>query len=194
MKRALLCAAILCVSNVLLAQQKARVVEEIVARVNNDIVTKSDFERAAASLGDEARQDCPKCSPAELDAMVQDRHANLLRDLIDQSLLAQKGKDLNINVETDVVKRLDQVRQQFGWKDMEEMEAKMREEGVSLEDYKKRIRDELLTQEVIRHEVGSRIQISQSDVQTYYDAHKQEFNRPEQVVLSEFFLSTEGKT
>src|SRR5271170_8100010 len=104
-------AAILCVPNALWAQEeKGRVVEEIVARVNNEIITLTDYHGADTSLEEEARQDCPGCAAEKYQEMLRTRRANLLRDLIDQSLLAQKGKDLGLNVEADVVKRLDQLR------------------------------------------------------------------------------------
>jgi len=194
MRKLALIAAILCVSNVLWAQEeKGRVIEEIIARVNNEIITLSDYEHAEASLAEETRQDCPSCTPQQYQEMLGTRRANLLRDLIDQSLLAQKGKDLAINVEADVVKRLDQIRQQYGWKDMDEMESQLRAQGVSLEDYKNTLRNGFLAQEVIRREVASRIQITHEEEEQYYKEHLKDFNRKEQVVLAEFFLSTEKK-
>ncbi len=189
-----LVAAILCVSNALWAQEeKGRVVEEIVARVNNEIITLSEYQNAEASLEDETRQDCPTCSPDKFQEMLKTRRTNLLRDLIDQSLLAQKGKDLGLNVEADVVKRLDQLRQQYGWKDMDEMETQLRGQGISLEDYKNTLRNGFLTQEVVRQQVSSHIQVTSDEVEKYYQQHQSEFNQPEHVVLSEFFLSTEKK-
>ena len=194
MKRLVLLAAILCVSSTLWAQEgKGQVIEEIVARVNNEIITLSDYQRNQAQLADETRQDCPSCSAEKMQEMIQTRRANLLRDMIDQSLLAQKGKDLGINVEADVVKRLDAIRQQYGWKDMDDMEAQLRAQGISLEDYKNTLRNGFLTQEVIRREVNSRIQVTSDEEQQYYKEHEKDFNRPENVVLAEFFLSTDKK-
>jgi peptidyl-prolyl cis-trans isomerase SurA len=161
--------------------------------VNNEIITLSDYERAEASLEEEARQDCAACTPDKLQEMVKTKRANLLRDLIDQSLLAQKGKDLGLSVETEIVKRLDEIRQQYGWKDMDEMESQLRAQGVSLEDYKQTLKNGFLTQEVVRREVGSHIQVSREEIEKYYAEHTQDFNRPENVVVSEFFLSTDKK-
>ena len=186
--------SILCISNALWAQEeKGRVIEQIVARVNNEIITLSEYHTADASLEEETRQDCPSCPADKLQEMLRTRRANLLRDLIDQSLLAQKGKDLGINVEADVVKRLDQLRQQYGWKDMDEMESQLRLQGISLEDFKNTLRNQFLTQEVVRQQVSSRIQVSHEEVEKYYEEHKNDFVRPENVVLAEFFLSTEKK-
>jgi len=181
------------VSPPLAAQNKPKVVEEIIARVNNEIITMSDLERARNSLQEEARQDCRNCTPEGLQLMLADKGKNLLRDLIDQSLLAQRAKDMGISVETDVVRRLDQIRQQNSIPSMDELEKKVNESGTSFEDFKSNIRNQLLTQEVIRREVGSRIIIAHEEVQKYYDEHKKEFQRPEQVVLREIFVSTDGK-
>jgi peptidyl-prolyl cis-trans isomerase SurA len=172
---------------------KTRVVEEIVARVNNEIVTLTDVQREKTNAPDDARQDCQACTPAELDAAIKDKEQNVLRDLIDQSLLVQKGKDLNINVEPDVIKQMDRIRQQNKLKDMDEFEDALRKAGIVIEDYKSQIRNRILTQEVIRKEVGSRLNVPRDEIQKYYEEHKKEFVRPEMVYLAEFFLSTENK-
>lgn len=177
----------------LAAQQKGKVLEEIVARVNNEVITKSDLDRALASIRDEARQDCPACTPDQLQTRIADKDKNALRDLIDQSLLVQRAKDLGISVETDVVKRLDQIRQQNTLPSMEELEKKVNESGINYEDFKDNIRKQLLVQEVIRREVGSKIIVDRTEIQKYYEEHKQEFVRPEMVYLAEIFVSTENK-
>src|SRR5436189_714402 len=88
-----------------------KTVEEIIARVNNEIITRSEYDKSVATADEEVRQDCQgKCTPEQLQAALADRKKTTLRDLIDQSLLAQRGKDMGISVETDVVKQLDQIR------------------------------------------------------------------------------------
>jgi peptidyl-prolyl cis-trans isomerase SurA len=171
-----------------------KVVEEIVARVNNEIITFSEYQKSESELHEEVRQDCQGCAQDRLNQIYEDRQKNLLRDQIDQSLLQQRAKDLGISVENDVIKRLDQVRQQNNFPSMEALQAAVEGQGMSWEDYKGNFRNQLLTQEVIRREVGSRVDIGHDDVKKYYDEHKQEFVRPEQVVLADIFLSTEGKT
>ena len=177
----------------LAAQTKGRVVEEIVARVNNEVITASDLHRARSALQDEAKQECRNCSPQQLQVIAAEKEKNLLRDLIDQSLLVQRAKDLGIGVEPEVVKRLDQIRQQNVIGSMEELEKRVNESGLSFEEFKANIRNNLMTQEVIRREVGSKIIIGREEVQKYYEEHKNEFQRPEQVYLRELFVSTEGK-
>ncbi len=186
--------ALLLLAVPLCAQQNARVVEEIVARVNNDIITLTQLERAQGSLRDEIRQDCPNCTPAQIEERYRDQSKNLLRDLIDQSLLVQKAKDDGIDVEADLVKALDGIRQQNNIGSMEDFQKAVEASGLNWEDYKDSIRNRLLTQDVIRQEVGSRIIIDQEEVRKYYATHQQEFNRPEEVYLREIFVSTQGKS
>jgi len=101
---------------------------------------------------------------------------------------------LGISVESDVIKKLDQVRQQNNLGSMEDLEKAVEGQGLSWEEYKASLRNSLLTQEVIRREVGARVDIGHEDVKKYYDEHKDSFVRPEMVVLSEIFISTEGKS
>ena len=175
------------------AQTKSTVVEEIVARVNNEIITREDLEKARQSLEGEARDACANCTAEQIRTMVASKDKDLLRDLIDQSLLTQRAKDNGINVDAEVIKRLDSIRQQNHLSSMDALDDEIRKSGQDPEDFKSQIRDQLLTQELIRKEVGSKIIVSHEDIVKYYNDHKSEFVRPETVVLREIFVSTEGK-
>ena len=176
------------------AQTTGRVVEEIIARVNNEVITLSDLQRAHATAVEETRQECPRCTPEQLQALVGGKEKNTLRDLIDQSLLVQRAKDMGITVETELVKELDQIRQQNKLADMDALADAVKTQGMDYEDFKNNLRNRLLTNHVISREVSSRIPIDKAEVKKYYEEHKGEFVRPEQVALREIFVSTEGKT
>src|SRR5208282_4646190 len=176
------------------AQTKSVVVEEIIARVNNDVITMSDYQKADEQLREEVAHDCQGCPQDKLFAVFKEQQKDLLRGLIDQSLMVQRAKDMGVSVESDVIKRLDDVRKQNGLASLDDLEKAVEGSGLAWEDYKTTIRNGLLTQEVVRREVGSHINIGNDEVKQYYDAHPQEFTRPEQVVLAEIFLSTEGKS
>jgi len=174
--------------------QQGTIVEEIIARVNNDIITLSDYQKAESTLRPEAQQDCQGCTDAKINELVAREKKNLLRDLIDNSLLVQRAKDLGINVDADVIKRLDMVRQQNHLPSMDALQKAVEASGMSWADYKQQIKDSLLRQEVIQQEIGPTIKIGSDEVQKYYDSHKSEFVMPEEVDLSTIFLSTKGKT
>ena len=172
-----------------------RVVEEIIARVNNEIITQSEYGKAKVAAADEAKQDCQgHCTPEQLQIAVEDRQKNALRDLIDQSLLVQRGKDMGLSVEPDVIKKLDQIRIQNNINSMEDLEKAVSASGVNWEDFKNNIRNGVLTQRVISSEVGSHITIGHDEIEKYYNEHKSEFVRPEQVALRSIEVNTEKKS
>jgi peptidyl-prolyl cis-trans isomerase SurA len=152
------------------------------------------LDKARSSAEDDAKQECAgRCTPEQLQTQIEDRQKNALRDLIDQSLLVQRGKDMGVGVEPEVIKRLDQIRIQNNLSSMEDLEKAVSSQGLNWEDFKDNIRKGLLTQRVISQEVGSHITIGKEEVQKYYEEHKKEYIRPEQVGLREIEVSTEGK-
>lgn len=160
------------------------VVEDVVVHVNDQIISRSDVERAEQQLAAEDQQTA--ATPTE----AADRQKNLLRDMIDKQLLLSRGKELGINADSEVVRRLDEIRKQNHMDTMEDLEKAARQQGVSFEDFKASIRDSVITQQVVRDEVGRRLQLTQGQEQAYYDAHKQEFAQPEQIALSEILVPT----
>jgi peptidyl-prolyl cis-trans isomerase SurA len=167
---------------------------DIVARVNNDVITLAEYQKGEQQLRTEAAQDCQGCTPEQIDAQFKGQQKDLLRGMIDQSLMVQRAKDMNINVEADLTKRLDEVRKQNGLATLDELQKGVEASGLSWEEYKTTIRNGLLQKEVVQREVGSRVDITPEELQQYYDAHKQEFTLPERVVLYEISMSTEGKS
>src|SRR5271165_6197501 len=170
-----------------LVAQDDPVVEEIIARINNNIITHADLKRAREQLLVDMHQQEPNATLVD----QKDREKDLLRDLIDQQLLLQKGAELGINADTDVVKRLDELRKQMHADSMEELEKAAQAQGVSFEEFKENMKNGIITQRVIGQEVGSHISVTQQEIQQAYDQHKAEMERPEQVRLSEILISTQ---
>ncbi|MGA2695292.1 MAG: peptidylprolyl isomerase [Terriglobales bacterium] len=166
------------------------VVEEIVARVNDTIITKSEFERSREQLRTEVQQQ----DPANAEKIIGDRDKDVLRDLIDQQLLLGKGKDLGITADTELIKKLDQMRKDMKLDSMEDLEKAAQGQGVSFEDFKNNIRTQIITQQVIGREVGSKLIVSKDDEQQFYDQHKADMAQPEQVKLSEILIATDAKS
>jgi peptidyl-prolyl cis-trans isomerase SurA len=162
----------------------ATVVEDVIARVNDQIINRSDVERAQEELAREGQQN--NVAPAD----AAQRQKDLLRDMIDKQLLLSKGKEMGLNADAEVIRRLDEIRKQNHLDSMEALEKAAASQGVSFEDFKANIRDNILTQQVVREEVGRRLQMTQGQEQAYYDAHKQDFAVPEQVRLSEILIPT----
>ncbi len=159
-------------------------VEDIIARVNDQIITRSDYNRAMKELDDEMRQHGSTMQ------QISEAHKDLLRNLIDQQLWLSKGKELGISGETELITRLNEIRKQYNLGTLEDLEKAAQEQGVSYEDFKANIRNQIVTQEVMRSEVGRHVNFTPGEAQRFYEEHKQEYARPESVKLSEILVST----
>jgi len=166
------------------------VVEEIIARVNNEIITRTEYVRSRDQLKQEVQQQ----DPANADRVFAEKQRDVLRDLIDQQLLLQKGKDLGITGDTELIKRLDEMRKQMNLGSMEELEKAAEAQGASYEDFKQNLRTQIITQKVIGQEVGSHLSMGKDDVKKFYDAHRAEMEQPEQVRLSEILIAPKTPT
>jgi len=161
------------------------VVEEIIARVNNEIITRSEYVRSR----DQVRQELQQQDPANVDRVFTEKQRDILRDLIDQQLLLQKGKDLGITGDTELIKRLDEMRKQMNLESMEDLEKAAEAQGASYEDFKQNLRNQIVTQRVIGQEVGSHLAMNKDEEKRFYEQHRAEMEQPEQVRLSEILIA-----
>src|SRR5215472_8014464 len=124
----------------IVAAADVHVVEEIVAKINGDIVTRGEMERQRAVMEGELRQ--KGLTGANLTQALQEQTRDLLRNQIDQLLLVQKGKDLNINVDPDVTKRLAQIQSEAKISDPDKFQQYIRDgTGMSFEDFKQQMKN-----------------------------------------------------
>jgi peptidyl-prolyl cis-trans isomerase SurA len=163
------------------------IVDEIIARVDNSIITRADYAKAEQSTQAELQQQFP----GNWQAKWAQQQKEVLRGLIDQQLLLEKGKELGITGETEVVKQLNKMRQDMNLPSMDALEEEAKKQGVSLEDLKENIRSRVIAEQVIGQEVGSKIRISEEEAQEFYNQHQKELEGPEEVSLSEIMVSTE---
>jgi peptidyl-prolyl cis-trans isomerase SurA len=150
-------------------------------------ITRSEYERNR----DELRNEIKQANVPNPDQVFAEKDKDTLKQIIDQKLLIQKGKDLGITADAELIKRMDEIRKNAGLGSMEELEKAAEQQGVNYEEWKQNLRDQIITRQVIQREVGQKLQITQEELQAYYEKHKQEMAQPEQVRLSEILIPTE---
>ena len=109
--------------------------------------------------------------------------------MIDQQLLLQKGKDLGITGDTELIKRLDEMRKQMNLATMEDLEKAAEAQGASYEEFKQNMRNQIITQRVIGQEVGSHLAMNKEDEKKFYEQHRAEMEHPEAGRLSEILIA-----
>ncbi len=169
------------------------VVEQIVAKVNGDIITNSDLLRARRNLVEEMKG--RKASAADIEKALAETEKNTLRDRIDTLLLTQRGKDLSISVDGEISKYIADLMVRMKVANQEDLAKMIQEQtGQTFEDWRSEMRNNMITQRVVRQEVGGKITMKKEDLLKYYEDHKTEFVREEEVLLRELLISSEGKS
>ena len=163
---------------------RAEVLEEIVAKVNDDIITKTELEFEEQAMTAELYR---TLSGAELDRTLQEARAQLLRRLIDRRILVQRAERL-YDMEKLGQSMLDQFMAQQNIPDTKELERLLAQEGKTLEDLRRRLVEVYAPEEVVRYEVGGRIAVGDKEVETYYAAHPDDFVVPAEVTFREIVI------
>jgi peptidyl-prolyl cis-trans isomerase SurA len=164
-------------------------VDEIVVKVNGEIITRGEVDKQRQAIEAELRRQ--GLIGAALDDAVEKRAADELRAQIDQLLLVEKGRELNINVDADVNRNLARLQSDNKIADPDKFHDWLSEQtGMSFEDFRQRINDSLLAQRVLSEEVYRNVVIPKAEIEKYYNEHKTEFIRQEIVSLREILVST----
>lgn len=176
----------------LASQADVVTIEQIICKVNSDIITNIDLDHDRAEYEKQLRT--TGYSGKRLEDAVKAEDPNLLRNRIDHLLLQQKGKELELKVDSDLNKQIADMQRQTNVSDPEKFQALVRQEtGKSYEDFKSDLKNSLYEQGVVSEEVMRKIQFKEEEVRAYYDAHLDEFQRDERVLLREITVSTQGK-
>lgn len=178
------------------ANDSFSVVDEIVAKVNGDIITRTELEKTQretlAALQQQQQQQ--HLTSAQVKEAYDQREKDMLRNRIDELLLVQRAKELDLKVDTEVSKYLADLQRTWKVPDPDKFHEMVRQQaGMSFEDFKQQVTENMMTRQVIGREVASRITIPQSEIEAYYNAHKKDFVRDERVYLREILISTDGK-
>ena len=175
-----------------------RVIDEVIAQVNTEVITLSSLKREQANAVQAiVQQSAGKMTVAQAEAEIQKRQAEMIATLINEQLLLQKGKELGLTeeVEAEVNRRMEDVRKQEGIATVAALEAAMNAAGVSPAGVRQSLRVEIMKNFVLGSEVDRKIfwSIPDAEVKGYFEKNKDKFRKPETLALSEIFLGTAGK-
>ena len=192
----LLAAAVLLVPSFANAQEgEPVVIDEVIAQVNDGVVTLSQLKREMKERIDTLKQN--GMSEDQAKAEVEKHKAELIATLINEELLLQKGKELDLSerVEAQVNRRMLEVAQENKIGTIEKLEEEMRKAGVDPVATRQTMRTEMMKQAVLESEVDSKLfyGLGTDELHKYFDAHKDKFLKPETVELSEIYLTLAGK-
>ena len=172
-----------------------QVVDEVIAQINDDVITLSMLKRETKERIEALKQ--AGGSEQEAIAEVGKRQPELIATLVNEALLLEKGKELDLSndVEAEVNRRMLDVAKEQGITSIEKLEAAMREGGVDPVATRQTLRTELMKQAVLQQEVDRKLFFgwTMDELKKYFQEHQDKFRKPETVAISEIYLSSAGK-
>jgi peptidyl-prolyl cis-trans isomerase SurA len=182
-------------SSALAQEGEPQVIDEVIAQINNDVITLSMLKREMKEFVEAQKQQ----GVAEQKAVEEvGRHkAEIIASLVNEQLLMQQGKDLGYTeeVEVEVNKRMLEVAKQHGIKSIADLDEALKQSGLDPVSIRQTLRAEIMKQMVFSREVDAKIfyGLSMDELNKYYQTHQDKFRKPETVTLSEIWLSLAGK-
>jgi peptidyl-prolyl cis-trans isomerase SurA len=140
---------------------------DVMATVNGKQILQADVEKYyKASVGESPQQPSPEQSKI--------MHLNLLRQMIQDEILQQRAAKLNLAAsDEDVNAKLTEMKASYT---QEEFDKQLKQRNITVEDLKRDFRRSLTNEKLFNKEIESKINISDSDISNYYNAHKAEFS------------------
>jgi parvulin-like peptidyl-prolyl isomerase len=179
------------VAFILAAPLHAEVIEQVLVKVNGDIVTKSDFERLQLELLRQ-RPELQNVTPdsPELQKAVAESAPQLILSAVDELLLVQRGRELGYVMTDDQFKSvLENIKKDNNIDTDEKFNEALKQEGMTLADLRRQLEKNMLETRVQQNEVLAKISVTEDEAHAYYDAHKNEFTTPSEIMLREILIS-----
>lgn len=176
-------------------ESQSVVIDEVVAQVNEGVITLSRVKREMKIAIDALVQQgkTPEAAKAE----VESKKAELIMSLIQEELVLQKGKELNIDaeVEAQVNQRFAQIMKEQNIKTIAQLHEEMKKANVNPDEVRDNMRKQFAKDLVMQNEVDRKVYYGwgNKELKDYYEKNKEKFTKPETVTLSEIFLGFAGR-
>ena len=199
MKKKLLAAAML-LAAVFVAPIRGDVIEQVLVKVNGDIITKTELEQRQVAVLRQRMQGQidPEAlkNDETLKKMLVDVTPQVIVNAIDELLLFQRGRELGYRLSDDQFKAVvANIRKENKLEDEAKFQQALAQEGMSMDDLRRQLERQMVIEQVQRQEVGSKLTITEEEARQYYARHPEDFTDPAAVTLREIFVevpSTEG--
>lgn len=176
-------------------ETEIRVIDEVIAQVNDGVITLSRVKRELRMIVDSYVAEGKTREEAQ--RIVDEKQGELIANLINEELLIQRSKELGIEneIEANLNQRFLEIMKQYGMKTVEALYAEMEKSNIDPKDLRETWRKQATRDRVIQREVTMKLywQPSAKEIRDYFEKHKSRFTKPEMVSVSELFLGYAGR-
>ena len=163
---------------------RAEIIERVIARVNGDVVTLSEFEARQLAAVQQAR-----IAPSEVERFLRENNARLLQEAIDDMLILQRGAELGIRLRPEYIDEvIEGIKKENNIADEGELRRQLRREGMSLEELRRNIERSVIRRQVLTRELEAKAAVSEAEARLEYERQKASLMRKAGVRLHEIVV------
>ena len=164
---------------------RAEIVERVIARVNGDVVTLSEFEARQLAAVQQAR-----IAPSEVERFLRENNARLLQEAIDDMLILQRGAELGIRLRPEYIAEvIEGIKKENNIADDADLQRQLRREGMSLDEMKRNIERSIIRRQVLARELEAKANVPEAEVRAEYEKNKEAYARRAGVRLQEIVVA-----
>ncbi len=181
--------AFLALPSLLLASPApAEILERIIAKVNGEIITQSEFQARQLAAAQAAHIEADKVG-----AFLRDNNAKILQEAIDDMLLVQRAGEAGLHLRPEYIKEvIDGIKKENNIASDEQLQEQLRREGMSIDDLKRNIERSILRRQILSRDLESKTTVTDAEAKAEYEAHLADYKRPANVKLMEIVVRGEA--
>jgi len=165
---------------------RGEIIERIVAKVNGEIITLSEFQARQIQEAQAAR-----IQPERIQAFLRDNNARILNEAIDDMLLVQRAQDTGLRM-PPVDQYIEDIKKENKIVSDEQFQEQLAREGMTLEELKRNMGRNILRRQILARDLEPKVMVTDTEAKADYDARKEEYSRPATVTLREILVKGEG--
>jgi parvulin-like peptidyl-prolyl isomerase len=168
----------------------AEILEQVLVKVNGDILSKTEFERRqVTALRSRPELATATASDSDLRKAIAELTPDLILDAVDEMLLVQRGRELNYSLGDEQFNNIvGTIKKQNNIDDEAKFQAALQSEGLTMADLRRNLERSMLVQQVQRVDVMEKLAVTDEESRAYYEAHRQEFTTPAEITLREILI------
>ena len=188
MKRTMAVSAVMLVTA--LAVPRADILEQVLVKVNGDIITKTELEQKQIAALRQKNPNLRANDEAALRQALAEVTPQVIVDAVDELLIMQRGRELGYTMSNeqfnDIVAN---IKKENKLEDDAQFQAALKQEGLTMADLRRQLEKTMIVQRVQQTEVMSKLQVTDAELKMYYDSHKESFTTKPQMTLREILVS-----
>jgi len=168
---------------------RAEILERVIAKVNGEIITQSEFQARQIAAAQAARIDSDK-----VPQFLRENNSKILQEAVDDLLLVQRADEAGLRLRPEYIKDvIDNIKKENNIASDEQLQAQLAREGMTVDDLKRNIERSIVRRQILSRDVEGKVSVTDAEAKADYDARKAEYHRPATVTLQEIFVMGESE-